>query len=442
MWAIFWKSHGWRVVSGTTVLVFLGISSGQWVAITLVSLTSYLLWQLYNTWKLHQWLSHNESPPPESLGIWSDIFEQINRLQQQNQLQTEQLKETIEAFQSLNNAYPEACLVIDGQGCLSWFNDAACELLDLQNPTDQGQPLANLIRDPDFINWLAVQDRVNSPIELSSPMDPNIFLSARAVRFQQEQRLLILRDITDVHNLERVRRDFVANVSHELRTPLTVLHGYLETIEDQLSEQHSVEDLLPAIKRMQVQAEQMGNLLNDLIELSRVQTDEHNSEVENINVPLMLMQMKEQAAEISQGSHQLIFNVQSGLWISGIATDIESAFRNLIQNAVHYTPPGGKIKVSWRQEDSAAVFSVRDTGSGIPKRDIPRLTERFYRVGSDRSRHSGGTGLGLAIVKHVMNAHQAKLVIESELGEGSCFSCRFPENRIINTTEQIIADTA
>lgn len=122
-------------------------------------------------------------------------------------------------------------------------------------------------------------------------------------------------------------------------------------------------------------------------------------------------------------------------WPSWATRRTWSAFRNLIANAIHYTPERGRIQISWRAEDEGLVLSVTDTGIGIPRRDIPRLTERFYRVGSDRARHRGGTGLGLSIVKHVLNAHGARLRIESELGEGSTFSCVFPSSRRVDSHE-------
>jgi two-component system phosphate regulon sensor histidine kinase PhoR len=194
---------------------------------------------------------------------------------------------------------------------------------------------------------------------------------------------------------------------------------------------HSARDVAEAVNRMHGQAVQMKALLDDLLELSRLQSDEIQGEEREIDIPAMLEQLKEQAGEISRGRHVLNFDIEPGLWLSGISADVESAFRNLIINAIRYTPDAGTITVSWQDSADGPRFSVRDTGIGIPQRDLPRLTERFYRVGSDRARKSGGTGLGLAIVKHVMNAHKARLFIRSELGEGSEFICAFPRERAV-----------
>jgi two-component system phosphate regulon sensor histidine kinase PhoR len=371
--------------------------------------------------RLHHWLRNENRDPPSSLGIWSDIFDNIHRLQRLNREQDAQNLAVIREFESMTDAFPDATLVIDNNNSINWFNDSARRLLGLRTPEDVGQPVTNLLRDPDFADWLEVQDKVESQFEMSSPGDSNAQLSVSAVRHRDNHRLLILRDVTDLYNLERVRRDFVANVSHELRTPLTVLFGYLESLQD-----NCPEDIAPAIDRMHEQARQMQALLSDLLELSRLQAAEDWEQEKVIDVCAILMQLKEQAEEISQGTHQIEVDCASGAKLRGSDKDIESAFRNLISNAIYYTPADGTVRISWQQSQEGSVFSVSDTGIGIPRKDIPRLTERFYRVGSDRSRHTGGTGLGLAIVKHVLNAHDARLVIDSELGEGSTFSCIFP----------------
>jgi two-component system phosphate regulon sensor histidine kinase PhoR len=284
--------------------------------------------------------------------------------------------------------------------------------------------VTNLIRDPDFSNWLAVQKEVRSPLEMASPRGNKRWLTVSAVCFRDDQRLVILRDTTEVHRLEKIRRDFVANISHELRTPLTVIQGYLEMLE-----QHSSSDVSNAVRKMRGQTVQMQALLDDLLELSRLQTGEPGGDEESVNIAALLMQLKEQAEELNRGQHEIRFEVEEGLRLTGVAADLESAFSNLIVNAIKYTPEPGTIVVSWRHGKEGPEFEVRDNGIGVPRRDISRLTERFYRVGSDRAKETGGTGLGLAIVKHVLNAHQAELHIESELGEGSTFTCRFPPKR-------------
>jgi len=258
-----------------------------------------------------------------------------------------------------------------------------------------------------------------------------------SVPFQKDQWLIVLRDITEIHNVEQMRRDFVANISHELRTPVTVLLGYLELLQN-----HPVAEVAAAVERMQGQTVQMKALLDHLLELSRLQSDEIVGEEQDIDIPAMLEQLKETAEELSRGKHRLVFDIQPGLYLLGVSADIESAFRNLIINAISYTPENGEVTVTWETSEEGPSLSVADTGIGIPRRDLPRLTERFYRVGSGRGRQSGGTGLGLAIVKHVINAHKARLIIRSELGEGSEFICQFPKERELQHGGELLQQEA
>ena len=387
-------------------------------------LFGYFTWLMYNSLRLHRWLQVWDENPPESLGMWANIFDRITALQKQTRKRNEQYQEIIDDFRGMADALPDATLIIDEQGMIRWFNDSTIKLLQLKAPDDQGQVVTNLIRDPAFADWLAVSDQVQSTLELACPTNDNITLQVSAVRFRKNLRLLMLRDVTDVHNLERIRRDLVANVSHELRTPLTVLLGYLEILE-------SLEDApdRETIDHMLTQARQMQSLLDDLLELSRLQDADKQDDTVDVDIPAMIAQLAEQAEALSQGRHKLQFKAQPGLRLRGVEADLKSAFQNLVVNAINYTPRKGTIKVNWKEISQGLLLSVKDNGIGIPRRDIPRLTERFYRVGDDRSRESGGTGLGLAIVKHVINAHDAKLEIRSELGQGSEFRCLFPHQR-------------
>lgn len=334
------------------------------------------------------------------------------------QVDEDRLQQGIRKF---TDAFPDAALLLDRNDCITWCNQAALSALKFRMPEDLGLAITNLIRNSEFASWLAEQRQPARKLEMPSPANDNTWLQVSAVPLQDNERLLILRDITSIHNVEQMRRDFVANISHELRTPVTVLMGYLEILKD-----HSSEDVATVAGRMLGQASQMKDLLDDLLELSRLQSQGSNIERREVDMGALVSQLREQAEELSRGRHQLVFEAEPGLKLVGAAANLESAFRNLIFNAINYTPEGGRITVQWRSTPEGPCFSVTDTGIGIPQRHIPRLTERFYRVSPDRSRQSGGTGLGLAIVKHVLNAHDAKLLIHSELGEGSVFTCQFP----------------
>ena len=419
-----WTHHLIRLAIGTSLALLIGWWSGQLILIPGLFLLFYLAWQFYNSLRLYRWLQSWDSDPPESLGMWADIFDRIAALQKQNMKRNRQYQEVIDDFGGMADAFPDATLVIDSNDVISWFNDSAVQLLGLQTPADRGQAVTNLIREPAFSDWLSIQDKLQSTLDITCPTDDNIVLQISAVRFRKNQRLLILRNITDVFNLNRMRHDLVANVSHELRTPLTVLLGYLEVLKT-----HGGEADPEAIDRMLKQARQMHALLEDLLELSRLQDTETLDGATEVDVPAMLVQLEEQSRNVSQGQHKIKFQVVSGLNLCGMEADLKSAFQNLIINAINYTPKNGSIKVIWQETVAGLIFSVNDTGIGIPYRDIPRITERFYRVGDDRNRKTGGTGLGLAIVKHVLNSHGAKLEVSSTIGKGSEFRCIFPLER-------------
>ena len=393
-------------------------------ATILAVLALYFVWHFINSWRLYLWIRNPVRKKPVSLGMWTDIFDHVGSTEERNSKQKARYQSMIDDFQNVTDAFPDAILMIDENSRLTWFNNAAGVLLDLRGQEDIGRPVSNLVQNTRFNNWLTAWGEVKDRIEIPAPGKENNWLDVRAASIRENERLIILRDVSEVHYVEQIRKDFVTNISHELRTPLTVMRGYLELLQDR-----PADELTDAIERMYTQAIQMQAMLNDLLELSRLQTVEAQGKEENVDVPAMLLELREQAKEISRGKHQLLFDVEHGPALLGIKSDLESAFQNLIVNAVKYTPENGAVSVRWQDSAEGPVLHVTDTGIGIPKREIPRLTERFYRVGSDRRRESGGSGLGLAIVKHVLNRHQARLEIDSEYGVGSQFSCIFPLER-------------
>lgn len=225
--------------------------------------------------------------------------------------------------------------------------------------------------------------------------------------------------------LEKIRRDFVANISHELRTPLTVVSGYLELLLEQKHE--ATQPWQRIFGQMQQQTHRMQQLVEDLLLLSSIESANlPEALIVEVNVGRMLKSICEDARSLSGEKQHIIHeDIDAKLTIKGEPKELRSAFSNLVFNAVRYTPAGGAIYVSWHEKDNHKQFTVRDTGIGIAKEHIPRLTERFYRVDKGRSRDVGGTGLGLAIVKHVLIRHHAQLDIHSELGFGSEFCCYF-----------------
>jgi two-component system phosphate regulon sensor histidine kinase PhoR len=250
------------------------------------------------------------------------------------------------------------------------------------------------------------------------------------INFQELLASLPSQVVSHIQHLERIRQDFVANVSHELRTPLTVMHGYLETLLDQ-------PDLNETWKKIFLQMHQqtlrMENLIENLLLLSRLESQEHENKSEHV-VPVfsLLQQVCHEANAVSgEASHNIILDADEKLMLKGCDIELRSLFSNIIFNAVKYTSSKGKINIEWYKNKEAAYFAVKDTGIGISADHLPRITERFYRVDPARSRASGGTGLGLAIAKHVLIRHDAQLTIESVYGEGSVFTCIFPSSRMI-----------
>ncbi|HET7588315.1 MAG TPA: ATP-binding protein [Gammaproteobacteria bacterium] len=234
----------------------------------------------------------------------------------------------------------------------------------------------------------------------------------------------------DLERIDQIRRDFVANASHELRTPLTVLRGYIDMMHDESATGGALEIWRDPLENMVQQAERMQQIIADMLTLARLEVEESAAKYVRVDVQALLDKIMRQAESMSRGNHTIQLDVQTGLNLLGHAAELENAFSNLIFNAIQHTPAGSQINVRWHRQAQRAVFEVSDNGPGIPAEDIPRLTERFYRVDVARSRASGGTGLGLAIVKHALERHDSVLEINSQLGAGSAFRCVFPPRRI------------
>ena len=321
-------------------------------------------------------------------------------------------------------ALDDAVVLFDGQGRVRWSNAAAARLLGVQRE-HLGQPLAQPLGTSELGAWLG-GNAAQPATDLPAPTDASLRLAATVMPFGQQLKVLLARDISALSRLEQVRRDFVANVSHELRTPLTVIHGYLELLDPA-----DVPELAPVLGEMRMQSQRMRQIVEDLLTLSRLEAGETLPDEEVAMAPL-LETLRREAEALSRGRHRIALDARNPVDLRGSIHHLHSAFSNLVSNAVRYTPSGGEIVIGWRQTaDGGAIFSVRDSGLGISAEHLARLTERFYRVSSSRSRESGGTGLGLSIVKHVLNLHQGRLLIESEPGRGSTFSCVMESSRVL-----------
>jgi two-component system phosphate regulon sensor histidine kinase PhoR len=425
----------WRevwILIGTAVLsLFFGALTGRPFLIAAIGFGLYIFSTLRHLQRLRHWLlNRQQAEIPDAEGLWGDVFNEIRRLVKQTEHREDHLTDMLGRFQSAASAMPDAMVILSQEGDIEWANPAAVRLLGIEYPRDAGMRLINLLRDPDFAQY-AQKGEYTESIEVTSPDSRETHVSIQITPFGSSQKLVIGRDVTRLTRLEQMRRHFVANVSHELRTPLTVFGGYVETLR-QMGEIR-IEDLKKHLATMHEQSMRMQRLVDDLLMLSKLETAAPRTHDEPVDVPALLTSLKEQATLLSgENRHDITLEADPLLKLFGSREELHSAFSNLINNAVRYTPSGGSIRLSWRAVAGGAEFSVTDTGEGIAPEHIPHLTERFYRVDTARSRASGGTGLGLSIVKHVLLRHDAQLHIESELGRGSTFTCVFPDTRVVS----------
>ncbi|MCP5325952.1 MAG: phosphate regulon sensor histidine kinase PhoR [Oceanospirillaceae bacterium] len=424
-----WRSALRRLALAAGVAAFVGwlLDITAWTLLAVF--VAYTIWHLKQLRKLQLWLQSQDKETPTSDGLWGKVLDDVHRLQKSH-LQTQtRLKAVLTRVQDSTAALKDGVLMVDSHGNLEWWNKASNRLLGLKEATDLGQPITNLVRDPNFKAYFdhAVYDE---PLEIASPLNQDITLQFHITLFGRRDRLILVQNITRLKHLEAMRQDFVANVSHELRTPLTVITGYLETFMEN-------QDMLPprwgrALGQMNQQSQRMQNLVNDLLLLSRLETS-HNQDHAEVHVQPMLQTIVRDAQSLS-GERQHKISLESvDINLLGLDNELRSAFSNLVFNAVKYTPANGMINVRYWQDETGVYFSVQDNGIGIDSRHIPRLTERFYRADASRSMDTGGTGLGLAIVKHVLLRHEGRLDIQSRLGKGSTFICHFPLKRAIET---------
>lgn len=372
------------------------------------------------------------TPVPEAGGSWSRAFLALHRRSRQAATQREELIEMGERFRLAAEALPDGVVILDYSEAIEWMNPRAEFLLGLEARRDVGVPVTHLMREPEFVAFLEQHRKraePQTPLVVRPLRNPGRVLHIRGAPFSAGRTLLLIEDLTQLERLENVRRDFVANVSHELRTPLTVVQGFLETVRDGIVDaEHPAPpgEVVQYLEMALDHARRMQRLIEDLLTLSALETDAPPQE-ERVDVATLLALLREEVQALSGGRHELVLENLGPPTLLGSSRELHSAFSNLASNAVRYTPAGGRIALRWRAGlDGGAVFEVADSGIGIDSRDIPRLTERFYRVDRGRSRDSGGTGLGLAIVKHVLERHQARLEIASAPGEGSTFAAVFP----------------
>jgi two-component system phosphate regulon sensor histidine kinase PhoR len=319
----------------------------------------------------------------------------------------------------------EGVVAVDGQECILLMNERARAMFGVGPGRGEGKPFLEVIRNADlheiFRSGRTAGDVFRRELRLIHPVDRTLRVTAVPLRLTGEEPglVLVVDDVTELRRLEHVRTEFIANVSHELRTPLTAIQGYLETLlSGALEEREHAQRFVEIAFR---HTERLGRLLNDLTDLSNIELGKVSLRLAPTPLrPLVDSVLELVAAKARDGDVALTAEVSDTISVQADHDRLVQILINLVDNAVKYTPAGGSVTVRARPTAEGRIeVSVSDTGIGIPRADLPRITERFYRVDKARSRELGGTGLGLAIVKHLVLAHGGDMAIDSEEGRGT-----------------------
>jgi two-component system phosphate regulon sensor histidine kinase PhoR len=422
-----WRKEIFTVVWLLLLAIVLGNVIDKTLLLILAVISGVLIRQLFQIHRFIDWLkSGGRLPYPKTTGVWEDIYYSVYRIKKNERRRKKKLSKLLRDFRQSTEAFPDAAIVLGADNKIEWSNKPAHDVFGL-HASDKGQRIPNLIRFPEFVQYLKLENFSDALI-IPSPVNNRIILSVRIVTYGCGLRLLLAQDVTQLKKMELMRKDFVANVSHELRTPLTVMKGYLETLQDM---DDGLSPLLSnSYLQMIGQTERMQHLVDDLLLLAHLETQKKKSQC--VDIILLLKALCKEGNHLKNGCNRVVLLLESDAHIMGDLHELRSAFTNLVVNALNYSPEHSIVTIRWSQRESGLVLSVEDCGEGIAETDIPRITERFYRVETKRRNRVKGTGLGLAIVKHVLMRHDAELSITSQLGKGSCFSCHFPLNRRCN----------
>jgi two-component system phosphate regulon sensor histidine kinase PhoR len=387
----------------------------------------FALFDTMRGYRLIDWLrGSQEGQAPRDAGFWGELGYRVERSIRNRDIALAQEQTRLTQFLSAIEASPNGVLLLDDGDQIEWCNKVAAEHFGLDPQRDRRQRVTNLVRAPAFVAYLQ-NDNFDDGVSFPDPRGKGL-LSVLIRRYGEGMKLVISQDITERERAEAMRRDFVANVSHEIRTPLTVLSGFIETMTNlKLSEVENKR----VLQLMTQQAERMQALVSDLLTLAQLEGSPRPTAERWVPLDPLLARIEADAQALSSSRHSFVFVKQTFAQLAGAEAELLSAVTNLVNNAVRYTPTGGRIEVAWRLlADGAGELSVSDSGPGIAREHLSRLTERFYRVDGSRSRDTGGTGLGLSIVKHVVQRHGGELQVQSELGKGSNFRLVFPAMRV------------
>lgn len=422
-----WTASLLRLAAVLLAGFFIGWFYDQAAIGGLLAALGALAWHLCNLYRLDLWLRTGQlDTVPDGAGPWPPVFARIHYLREKSRRRQRRWRQLVRELRASAGAFPDGGVLLTTRHEIVTFNAAAQRLLGLRKARDRGQRIENLLRHPDFVAYLEEGDFSRS-VDLPGPTGSDSWISCRMIPYGPEQSLLLVRDITATVRLEQTRRDFVANASHELRTPLTVITGYLEVMAD---DGRMPADWRQPLAEMRTQSLRMGQLLDDLLQLSRLESATPCSLDHAVDMAAIAGLVRQEALAMPERPGRIELGIESEACVLGDQNELHSIVSNLVSNAVRYTPHEGSVSILWRTDETGGHLEVRDTGIGLAEEEIPRITERFYRTDRGRARQKGGTGLGLAIVKHALRRHDADLEIRSRLGEGSVFICHFPPCRL------------
>ena len=378
---------------------------------------------------LMKWLNNPSlSNLPHGTGIWQDIFSKHYQILKENKKTKKNLISTLDQFTQAAEALMDGVIALNENNEIIWSNRKSQVMLNLNPKKDTGQPINYIFRNTDLIKYLDKGDYEES-IKIDLNTQSNKIIEIKVVFFGDKQKVLIAKDISQAIKIESDRKEFISNVSHELKTPLTVISGFIETLGSMFKTNEKNHKNI--LKMMGAQAYRMSKLIDDLLLLSNVESSIFQNRSEKLLINTMINKIKKDISVLDAKNHKIKYQINNDLKIYGSKKEIESAFTNLITNAIRYTDKNGSVTINWGLINGLPIFEVRDTGNGIEQKHINRITERFYRVDLDRSRDSGGTGLGLSIVKNIIKQHDGELKISSEVGKGSSFKLIFSKESII-----------
>jgi len=385
----------------------------------------YTLKQTYSLVSLDKWLNHpSQHTVPIGDSLWEPTFSKLYKFHKNTIKMKKDLSLALDQFILGAQALPDGVLSLDQSNHILWANKKIQHMLGIRLPDDLNKPITYIFRDTKLLDLIEANDNNKS---ISIIIDDNKY-QINLIEFGIENKLLICRNINNEEKSEINRKRFISDVSHELKTPLTVIMGNSELLLNADIEKKQQKVLLQATLE---QTQRMNALITDLISLSSIDSTKNKQRNNKIIVDDLKDQILNNLSSLKEKKGiSFKFNLDSKKNILGSFSEIYSALENLVSNAFRYTDKGS-ISINWFVLKGQGILSVTDTGIGISKEHLEKITDRFYRVDADRSRNSGGTGLGLAIVKNIMDHHNGSIDIKSDMNKGSTFWLVFPKERVI-----------